>query len=85
MLLTIFLKKSHRVYEAMFLLMVLLLILIVVKSGVHHTCDGGNGKKKNNVDKDKLDEPVDGLQINQSWIWKKIDEAEEDDHETIAI
>ena len=55
----------------MFVLMVLLLILIIVQSGVHHTCDRGQGTKKNNVDKDNLDEPDDKLKINQDWIWKK--------------
>ena len=71
--------------EFMFVLMVLLLILIIVQSGVHHTCDRGQGTKKNNVDKDNLDEPDDKLKINQDWIWKKNDEIEEDDDETIAI
>ena len=32
-----------------------------------------------------LNGPDDGLQINQNWIRKKIDEVEEDDNETIAI
>ena len=34
--------------------------------GVHYTCCGGYGRKKNNVDKDNLDGPDDGLQINQN-------------------
>ena len=85
MLLTIFLKIRHRVVEVMFVLMVLLLILIVVQSGVRHTCGGSHGRKKNNVDKDNLVGPDDGLQKNQNWIWKKIDKVEEDDDETIAI
>ena len=33
----------------------------------------------------KLNWPDDGLQKNQNWIRKKIDEFEEDDDETIAI
>ena len=32
-----------------------------------------------------LNGPDDGLQINQDWIRKKIDEGEEDDDETITI
>ena len=32
----------------------------------------------------KLNGPADGLQIDQNWIRKKIDEVEEDD-ETIAV
>ena len=55
----------------MFVLMVLL-IRIVVQSGVHHTCGGGHGRKKNNVDKDNSDGSDDGLQINQNWISKKL-------------
>ena len=43
----------------------LLLILLVAQSDVHHTCDGGHGRKKNNVDKDNLDGPDDRLEINQ--------------------
>ena len=65
--------------------MVLLLILIVVQSGVHHTCGGGHGRKKNNANKDNLDGPDDGLKVNQNWIWRKTDEVEEDNDETIAI
>ena len=42
-------------------------------------------EKKNNIDKDHLVGPDDGLQINQNQIWKKIDEVDEDDDETIAI
>ena len=67
------------------MLKVLLFLLIVVQSGVHHTFDGGHGRKKNDVDKDNLDGPDDGRQINQNWIWKKIDDVEENDDETIAI
>ena len=78
-------KEPHRVVKVMFVLSVLLLILIVVQSGVHHTCGEDHGRKKSNVDKDNLDGPDDGLQINQNWIWKKIDEVEEDNDETIAI
>ena len=32
-----------------------------------------------------LNGPDDGLQINQNWIRKKIDEVEEDEDETIPI
>ena len=32
-----------------------------------------------------LNGPDDGLQINQNWVMKKIDEVEEDDDEAIAI
>ena len=71
--------------EVMFLLMLLLFILIVVQSGVHHTLGGGPGRKKNNVDKDNLDGPDDGLQINQNLIWRKTDEVEDDDDKAIAI
>ena len=56
----------------MYVLIVLLLVLVVVQSGLHHTRGGGRGRKKNNVDKDHLDEPNDGLKINQNWIWKKL-------------
>ena len=66
--------------------MVLMLILIVVQSGVTCcTCGRGHGREKKNIDKDHLVGPDDGLQINQNQIWKKIDEVEEDDNETIAI
>ena len=65
--------------------MLLLLVLIVVQSGVHHTCSGGHGKKKNNVDKDNSDGPDASLPINQNWIWKEFDENEENDDDTIAM
>ena len=42
-------------------------------------------EKNNNIDKDHLIRPDDGLQINQNQIWKKIDEVEEDYDEAIAI
>ena len=42
-------------------------------------------KKKRNVDKDNLDGTGDGLQINQKWIRKKMDEVKEDDDETTVI
>ena len=29
-------------------------------------------RKKNNVDKDNLNGPDNGLQINQNWIWKEM-------------
>ena len=58
---------------------------MVVQSGVHHTCGGGHGRKKNNANKDNLDGPDDGLKVNQNWIWRKTDEVEEDNDETIAI
>ena len=48
-------------------------------------CTLCHGRKKNNVDKGNLNESDDGLQINQNWIWKKNDEVEEDDDETIVI
>ena len=67
------------------MLMVLLLILIAVQSGVHHTCGGNHRRKKNNIDKDNLDGPDDGLHINQNWMWKKTDEVEKDNDETIVI
>ena len=37
------------------------------------------------IDKDNLNGPDDGLQINQYWICKKYDEIVEDDDETIVI
>lgn len=43
------------------------------------------GKKKRNVDKDNLDGTGDGLQINQKWIRKKMDEVKEDGDETTVI
>ena len=43
------------------------------------------GKKKRNVDKDNLDGTSDGLQINQNWIRKKMDEVKEDGDETTVI
>lgn len=42
-------------------------------------------KKKRNVDKDNLDGTGDGLQINQKWIRKKMDEVKEDGDETTVI
>ena len=42
-------------------------------------------KKKRNVDKDNLDGTSDGLQINQNWIRKKMDEVKEDGDETTVI
>lgn len=42
-------------------------------------------KKKRNVDKDNLDGTGDGLQINQNWIRKKMDEVKEDGDETAVI
>ena len=85
MLLTIFLKIPHHAVEVMFVLMVLLLVLVAVQSGVHHTCAGGHWRKKNNANKDNLDGPYDGLQVNQNWIWKNIDKVKEDDDETITL
>ena len=41
--------------------------------------------KKVKVDKDNLNKPDDGIQINQNGIQIKIDEVEEDDDETNAI
>ena len=41
--------------------------------------------KKVKVDKDNLNKPDDGIQINQKEIQTKTDEVEEDDDETIAI
>ena len=41
--------------------------------------------KKVKVNKDNLNKPDDGIQINQNGIQIKIDEVEEDDDETIAI
>ena len=67
----------------MFVFMVLLLIITVVQSCVYHTSDGGHGRKKNDADKDHSGGPDDGIQINQNWIWKKIDKAEEDDDDKI--
>ena len=43
------------------------------------------GKKKRNVDKDNLDGTSDGLQINQNWIRKKMDEVKEDGNKTTVI
>ena len=49
-------------------------------------CTLCHGRKKNNVDKDNLNESGDGLQINQKLISKKNDEVEEDDDdETIVM
>ena len=42
-------------------------------------------RKKNKADKGNLNGPNVGLQINQYRIWKKINEFEEDDDETIVI
>ena len=42
-------------------------------------------KKKRNVDKDNLDGTGDGLQINQNWIRKKMDEVKEDGNKTTVI
>ena len=50
-----------------------------------NTYSGGHGKKKRNVDKDNLDGTGDGLQINQKWIRKKMDEVKEDGDETTVI
>ena len=41
--------------------------------------------KKVKVDKDNLNKPDDGIQINQNGIQIKTDEVEEDDDETIVI
>ena len=84
-LLTIFLKITYYVDEVIFVLMMLLLVLAAIQNGAHHICGGGHWRKKNNVDKDNLDEPDDGIQINQNWIWKETDEVEEDDDKTITI
>ena len=40
------------------------------------------GRKKNNVDKDDLIGPDNRF---QNWIWKKTNEVEDDDNDTIAI
>ena len=53
------------------MLMVLWLLLIVVNSGFDHTVGWGLGRKKHNVEKDNLDGPDYGLQINKNWTWKK--------------
>ena len=42
-------------------------------------------EKENNVGKDNLNGPDDGLQINQNWIWKITDEVEGDHDKTIVI
>ena len=68
----------------MFVLVVLWLILIIVHSGVILVVEV-MGKKKRNVDKDNLDGTSDGLQINQNWIRKKMDEVKEDGDETTVI
>ena len=59
--------------------------LVFLRGGLIPQCTLCHGRKKNNVDKDKLNGPDNGLQINQNWIWKKIDEVEEDDDETVVI
>ena len=43
------------------------------------------GERKKKLDKDNLNRPDDGLQIDQNWILKKIDEVEENHDETIVI
>ena len=53
------------------------------EGGLIPQCTICHGRRKNNVDQDNVIGPNDVLQINQNWIWKKTDEVEEDDDETI--
>ena len=39
----------------MFVLMALLHVLEIVHNGAHHTCRGGHGRNRHNVDKDDHD------------------------------